>query len=45
VAVDKSSIAKLDAKFPVMVKEYAFDKKYGGDYDDFIKKGNKLEYS
>ncbi|HEY1869969.1 MAG TPA: FtsX-like permease family protein, partial [Chitinophagaceae bacterium] len=31
--------------FPAMVKEHAFDKKYGGDYDDFIKKGNRLEYS
>ncbi|HEX5153757.1 MAG TPA: ABC transporter permease [Parafilimonas sp.] len=45
VAVDKASIAKLDAKFSVMVKEHAFNKKYGGDYDDFTKKGNKLEYS
>jgi putative ABC transport system permease protein len=45
VAVDKASIAKLNAKFSVMVKEHAFDKKYGRDYDDFTKKGNKLEYS
>ena len=45
VAVDKSSLAKLDAKFDVMVKEHAFNNKYGGSYDDFIKKGNKLEYS
>ena len=43
--VDKASIAKLDAKFPEMVKEHAFDKRYSGTYEEFVKKGHKLEFS
>jgi putative ABC transport system permease protein len=42
VAVNKASIAKLEAKFPVMVKEHAFNKEQ--DYIEFTKKGNKIEY-
>ena len=45
VAIDKASVAKLEAKFPVMVKEHAFNKDYGQSYDEFIKKGNGLRYS
>jgi len=44
VAVDKASIAKLQAKFPVMVKKYAF-KSQGETYEEFVKKGGKMEYS
>ena len=44
VSVDKASVAKLEAKFPVMVKERAFDKEHGGNFDEFTKKGNKIEY-
>ena len=45
IAVDKGSIVKLEAKFPVMVKEHAFNKDYGQSFDEFVKKGGKLEYS
>lgn len=44
-AADKGSVARLESKFPAMVREHAFNKDYGQDYDEFIKKGNKLEYS
>ncbi len=43
VSVDGVSMAKLEAKFPEMVKAHAFNK--GQSYDDFIKKGGKLSYS
>ncbi len=45
VGVDKASIAKLDAKFSVMVKEHVFNKDYGQSFEDFTKKGGKLEFS
>jgi putative ABC transport system permease protein len=45
VTVEKASIARLDEKFAVMVKEHAFDERYSGTYEEFVKKGNKLEYS
>lgn len=45
VAADRAAIAQLEAKFAPMVKEHAFNKNYGQDYDEFVKKGNKLEYS
>jgi putative ABC transport system permease protein len=44
VAVDAASIAKLETKFPAMVKEHAFQS-HGQNYEEFIKKGGKLEYS
>ena len=44
-SVDEGSVAKLEAKFPEMVKERAFNKDYGQSYDEFIKKGGKLSYS
>lgn len=44
IAVDKASIAKLEAKFPSMVKEHAFESQ-GQSFEEFIKKGGKLEYS
>jgi len=43
-AIDKASIARLQAKFPAMVKKYAFDKT-GNSYDEFIKSGGKMQYS
>jgi putative ABC transport system permease protein len=43
IPVDKVSMAKLEAKFPEMVKERAF--KNGQSYEEFIKKGGKLSYS
>lgn len=43
VSVDKASIAKLEAKFPKMVKTRAFNN--GLSYEEFIKKGGKLGYS
>jgi putative ABC transport system permease protein len=43
-AVDRASIAALEAKFPAMVKEHVF-KGNSENYEDFIKKGGKLEYS
>jgi putative ABC transport system permease protein len=43
ISVDAVSMAKLEARFPEMVKERAFSK--GQSYEDFIKKGNKLRYS
>lgn len=45
IAVDKISIAKLEAKFPEMIKDYAFDERYSGTYEEFVKKGNQLAYS
>jgi len=42
--VDKASIAKLEAKFPAMVKEHVFESQ-GQSFEEFIKKGGKLEYS
>jgi putative ABC transport system permease protein len=39
---NKAAIQSLEAKFPVMVKTYAF--KRGQSYEDFVKKGGKLEY-
>ena len=43
VAVDGPSMAKLEAKFPVMVKTRAFNN--GQSYEEFTKKGNDLGYS
>jgi len=45
VGVDKASIARLEAKFPAMVKEHAFQSEYGQTYEEFVKMGGKLEYS
>jgi putative ABC transport system permease protein len=39
------SIAELEAKFPAMVKERAFNKDYGQSYDAFMKKGGNLSFS
>ena len=36
--VDEQSIARLDAKFPTMVKEHAFNKDYGQSFEEFVKK-------
>lgn len=44
-AVDNASIAKLEQKFPAMVKEHAFNKGYGQSFDEYVKNGSKLEYS
>jgi putative ABC transport system permease protein len=43
VSVDAISMAKLNAKFPEMVKERAFGN--GQSYEDFKKKGGRLIYS
>lgn len=43
ISVDEVSIAKLEAKFPEMVKARAF--KDDRSYEEFIKKGGKLSYS
>jgi putative ABC transport system permease protein len=43
ISVDRMSIAKLEAKFPEMVKKRAF--KNGESYEEFIKKGGKMSYS
>jgi putative ABC transport system permease protein len=45
VAVDKASLAKLEQKFPAMVKAHAFNEKYGQSFDEYVKNGGKLEYS
>jgi len=45
VSVDGASMAKLEAKFPEMVKARAFNKDYGQSYEEFIKKGGRLSYS
>jgi putative ABC transport system permease protein len=45
IAVDEASIAKLESKFPAMVKEHAFNKDYGQSYDEFVKKGGRLSFS
>lgn len=43
IHVDRVSIAKLEAKFPEMVKERAFSR--GESYEEFVKKGGKLTFS
>ena len=43
IAVDGVSMAKLEAKFPEMVKARAFNN--GQSYEEFTKKGGKLIYS
>ncbi|SRR5579871_187461 len=43
IAVDKASIAALEAKFPAMVKEHVFGN--GQSYEDFEKKGSRLWFS
>jgi putative ABC transport system permease protein len=45
IAVDEKSVSKLQAKFPEMVKERAFNKNYGESFEEFTKKGGKLIYS
>lgn len=45
VAVDKASIARIEAKFPSMVREHVFQKENGESYEEFVKKGGKLEFS
>ncbi len=45
IATDKVSVAKLEAKFPAMVKEHAFNKSYGQSFEEFVKKGGNLSYS
>lgn len=42
--VDKASVAKLQSKFVSIVKKYVF-KNPGETYEQFVKKGGKLEYS
>jgi putative ABC transport system permease protein len=47
VPVDQESIRRLEAKFPEMTKRKAapvFEKYYGTSFDEFIRKGNKLNY-
>jgi putative ABC transport system permease protein len=47
VAVDKESIRRLEAKFPEMTKRRAapiFEQYYGVSFDEFMKKGNKMNY-
>jgi putative ABC transport system permease protein len=45
VGVDEASVAKLESKFPEMVKEHMFNKDYGQSYDEFVKKGGRLLFS
>jgi putative ABC transport system permease protein len=45
VGVDEASVAKLESKFPEMVKEHMFNKEYGQSYDEFVKKGNRFSFS
>ncbi|MGC4038808.1 MAG: ABC transporter permease [Chitinophagaceae bacterium] len=45
VPVDKASLAKLEQKFPEMVRLHAFNQKYGQSYDEYVKNGGKLEFS
>jgi len=44
IPVDKMSIAALEAKFPIMVKEHAFLNQ-DQTYEEFIKKGGRMDYS
>jgi putative ABC transport system permease protein len=43
-AVDKASLAKLEAKFPAMVKEFAFLDRRNGTFEAYTKKGGKIDY-
>lgn len=42
-STDNASISRLEAKFPSMLKQHAFQKQ-SGSYEEFIKKGNRLGY-
>ena len=44
IPVDKPTIAALEAKFPIMVKEHAFLNQ-SETYEEFIKKGGRMDYS
>ena len=43
VPTDKTNIQKIESKFPEMVKKHAF-RRQSITYDEFIKKGGKMEY-
>jgi len=43
VPTDKASIAKIESKFPEMVKKHAF-RRNPTTYEEFVKKGGKMEY-
>ncbi|HVX26726.1 MAG TPA: ABC transporter permease [Parafilimonas sp.] len=45
VGVDEASLAKLESKFPAMVKEHVFDGKNGQTFEEFTKKGGTLSFS
>jgi putative ABC transport system permease protein len=45
VGVDEASVAKLESKFPLMVKEHIFNNDYGQSYDEFVKKGGRISFS
>ena len=44
IPVDQPAIAKLEGKFPAMVKEHAFLHQ-GQTFEEFVKKGGRMEYS
>jgi putative ABC transport system permease protein len=44
VAADEKAIAKLESKFPAMVKEHVFESQ-GQNFEEFTKKGGKLEFN
>ena len=43
IPVDPAGIRKLEAKFPPMVAQHAFQRQ-GTTYEEFTKKGNRLDY-
>jgi putative ABC transport system permease protein len=43
VALDKTSLANLEGKFPALVKKHAFTRS-NITYDEFIRKGGKLDF-
>lgn len=42
ISVDEASIAKLESKFPSMVKEHMFNKNQGQTFEEFTKKGGNV---
>ena len=43
VPTDKANLAKIESKFPEMVKKHAF-RRNPMTYEEFVKKGGKMEY-
>jgi len=44
IAVDDASVAKLESRFPAMVKAFAFNNDHGQSFEDFTKQGKAMKF-